>query len=88
MNVGIEGVAADALLAGMDLERVAVSAGSACHSGAAGGSHVLEALYGADDRFAAVRFSLGHDTTEAHVVRAADTLFQVARRLGATGEAA
>ena len=46
LNVGIPDVDPEALLAGLDLEGIAVSAGSACESGAQEASHVLEALYG------------------------------------------
>ncbi len=70
------------LLLNLDLEGVMVSAGSACTSGALSPSHVLLAL--GHDRAtasAALRFSLGPDTTEADVDAAADALYRVARRM-------
>ena len=68
------------LLMALDLEGVAVSGGSACHSGSNAGSHVISALYGTDDPFATVRFSFGYGTTEADVVRAAEVLASVVER--------
>jgi len=70
-----------ALLMALDLEGVAVSGGSACDSGTDKGSHVIAALYGADDRRAIVRFSLGRATTRDHVERAADVTAAVVARL-------
>ena len=55
------------------------STGSACHSGEVSGSPVLQAMgLSAQESARAIRFSLGHDTTEAHierVVREMKTLF-------------
>ncbi len=72
------------LLAALDLEGVAASAGSACTSGALEPSHVLLAL-GVDRDLAAatVRFSLGRATTEADVEAAAAALTRVVARLDA-----
>ena len=66
-SLSFEGVAAEALAARLDLEGIAVSPGSACTSGVAGPSHVVEAL-GSDPR-GAVRFSLGRSTTGEEVER-------------------
>ena len=77
LNVGIPDVDPEALLAGLDLEGIAASAGSACDSGAQTASHVLEALYGPLEGVAALRFSPGHATTEADVIHAADATLRV-----------
>jgi cysteine desulfurase len=70
-SVGIEGVSdGQSLLMALDLEGIAVSGGSACHSGAGKGSHVIAALYGEADPLATVRFSFGRGTDEAAVERA------------------
>ena len=63
--VGFQGVSAETLLIGLDLEGVAVSSGSACSSGKVGPSHVLAAM-GIDDELArsAIRVSFGWDTNE------------------------
>jgi cysteine desulfurase len=78
MGGGLDG---ETLLMALDLEGVAVSGGSACHSGAGKGSHVIAALYGPDDSTATVRFSFGRTTTEADVDRAVEATTTVVRRL-------
>jgi len=71
------------LLAGMDLDGVAVSAGSACTSGALEPSHVLLAMgVPRETAGATIRFSLGRDTTADDVDAAADTLARVVARVG------
>lgn len=87
-SLAIPDVDGQALLMALDLEGIAASGGSACNSGAAKASHVIAALYGADDRHATVRFSLGRTTTLDDVARAAEATLTVLRRLGAGGEAA
>jgi len=70
-SIGVTGVSnGDTLLMAFDLEGVAVSGGSACHSGAGKGSHVIEALYGGDDDHATIRFSFGRHTTAEEMTRA------------------
>lgn len=65
-NIAFEGVKAEALAARLDLEGIAVSPGSACTSGVAGPSHVIEAL-GNGDPGGAIRISLGATTTQEEV---------------------
>tara|TARA_B100001123_G_scaffold177354_1_gene203370 strand:+ start:23264 stop:24415 length:1152 start_codon:yes stop_codon:yes gene_type:complete len=77
LNVGIPGVDPQILLAGLDMEGIAVSAGSACESGSTKSSHVLEALYGEIKEMAALRFSLGRSTTDNDIVRAAEATVSV-----------
>jgi cysteine desulfurase len=72
-----------ALLMALDLAGVAVSGGSACASGSQHASHVIAALYGADDTYATVRFSFGHDSTEDVGGRAVTATVDVVRRLRA-----
>ena len=81
LNVGIPDVDPEALLAGLDLEGIAASAGSACDSGAQTASHVLEALYGRVEGVAALRFSPGHSTTEDDVIRSVDATVRVLERV-------
>ena len=81
LSVGIPDVDPEALLAGLDLEGIAASAGSACESGAQAASHVLEALYGRLEGVATLRFSPGHSTTEDEVIRAADATLRVLERM-------
>ncbi|MEM0963112.1 MAG: aminotransferase class V-fold PLP-dependent enzyme, partial [Bacteroidota bacterium] len=70
------------LLASLDLEGVAASAGSACTSGALEPSHVIRAIgVDRDTAGATVRFSLGRGTTEADVAAAAAALERVVGRM-------
>lgn len=80
-NLGIPGVDATALVQALDMEGVAASSGSACHSGAHKVSHVLSALYGPDADVASVRFSLGKLTDDDAVTRASDVAIRVIERL-------
>ena len=77
-----EPVDGEMLLANLDLEGVYASAGSACTSGALEPSHVLTAIgLPAATARAAVRLSVGKDTSEADVDRAIDALVRVIRRM-------
>jgi cysteine desulfurase len=80
-NLAIEGVDGSMLIMALDLEGVAASGGAACNSGTSGGSHVLAALYGADDPHASVRFSFGRGTTSDHVERAVASTVAIVTRL-------
>jgi cysteine desulfurase len=61
----MSGMTAETLLMGFDLEGIAVSSGSACSSGKVAKSHVLAAMGVAPEiSAAAIRVSLGWDTTE------------------------
>ncbi len=73
----------EALLVALDLEGVAVSGGSACASGSQQGSHVIAALYGANDAYANVRFSFGHGSTQDDVARAVAATVEVVKRMRA-----
>ena len=81
-NVSFAGVDSEALLVALDLEGVAVSAGSACTSGALEPSHVIEAL--AIDPIwhrGVIRFSLGEGTTESEIDRVLTLLARAVARL-------
>lgn len=72
-NISFENVEGEALVIALDLKGVAVSGGSACHSGSTEPSHVLMAM-GLDKNAAraSLRFSLMKTATEAdieHVLR-------------------
>jgi cysteine desulfurase len=79
-NFGLPGADPEALLLALDLEGVAASGGSACQSGGSSPSHVLLAIGAAGDDAASVRMSLGHDTTEDEIRRAARALASVVSR--------
>lgn len=66
LHVGFDGVDGASLLVG--ISDIAVSSGSACSSASATPSHVLLALFGADNvPSATIRFGLGRQTTEADI---------------------
>jgi cysteine desulfurase len=70
------------LILNLDMKGVLVSAGSACTSGALEPSHVLTALgHERATASAAVRFSLGAETTEEDVDYALDTLHSTLDRM-------
>jgi cysteine desulfurase len=70
-----------ALLAGLDLEGICASSGSACSAGSLEPSHVIRAL-GLTEQLAhsLVRFSLGRESTDAEVKRVETILPEVIRR--------
>lgn len=75
LHVTFPGADTNMLLMRLDMEGIAVSAGSACAAGARERSHVLEAMHvpsGAD-----VRFSLGTDNDETQIRQTVDTLYRI-----------
>ena len=82
LNIRIPGVRNETLLMRLDQGGVAASAGSACESGAATVSHVLEAM-GTIEEFSegALRFSFGSRTTEMKVMTAAAEIKHVITEL-------
>ncbi|MDI3285258.1 cysteine desulfurase family protein [Polyangium sp. 15x6] len=80
-NLSFPGWRGEELCAALDLERVAVSSGSACSAGTAEPSPVLAAMVGEARALAAVRISLGEETTADDVDEA---LARFARVLGRT----
>ncbi len=86
-NVSFDGLDSEALLMRFDLEGIAVSAGSACTSGALEPSHVVAALR-TDPRWqrGVIRFSLGENTTEEEIDRVLELVPHITEALqgGAT----
>ena len=77
------GVDGEMLILGLDIEGVAVSAGSACSSGTMKVSHVMEALgVSAEKARGALRLSFGPQTTETDIMMFADALDRVMSRMG------
>ncbi len=79
--LGLPGLAAETQVMALDLEGIAVSAGSACSSGKVSASHVLRAM-GLDEVVAgsAIRVSLGWDTTQREVDRFLESWSKLASR--------
>ena len=88
-HVTIPGCEGDSLLYLLDARGIECSTGSACSAGVAQPSYVLRAM-GLDDRTAlgALRFSLGHTSTEADVDALAAAIGPVVDRARSAGLAA
>ena len=77
----VEGADSISLLAGLDLEGVCASSGSACSAGSLEPSHVISAIGRPDQANALVRFSLGRETTSEEVESAAAAFLKVVHRV-------
>ena len=85
LSVCFRGVEANTLLAEIG-DRVAASAGAACHAGEVDVSAVLEAMaVPLDYAMGAVRFSVGRGTTPAEIDEAARIVGEAVRRLAPAG---
>jgi cysteine desulfurase len=85
-NIAFEGVEAESLLIGLDLEGIAVSTGSACSSGTLEPSHVLRAMGLPHGRVqSSIRFSLGPSTTAEEIDGVLAVLPRVVERLRKVG---
>jgi cysteine desulfurase len=81
-NLAFEGVEAQSLVAALDLEGVAVSAGSACAVGSLRPSHVLQGMGLPRERVeGSIRFSLGRLTAEEDIDTIVDLLPAMIARL-------
>jgi cysteine desulfurase len=74
---GSDGIA---LMAGLDMEGICASSGSACSAGSLEPSHVILAIGKKESANSLVRFSLGRDSTEAEVDFVCALLPAVVRR--------
>lgn len=80
-SVVFPGAEAETLVAALDLEGIAVSAGSACHAGTTAPSRVLLALgLSAADAKSTLRISFGHASTEQDVDRLLEAVPRVVAR--------
>jgi cysteine desulfurase len=87
--IGMPGVAAETQVIGFDLAGIAVSAGSACSSGKVTPSHVLAAMgLDAAAAGAAIRVSLGSETTAADIDRFVETWATLYAQAGGDRDAA
>lgn len=86
----IDGVEGGDLVAGLDLEGIAVSTGSACTTGSADPSHVLLAMgYEPEIAHGSLRLSLGHASAAEEVAPVVEAIGRVVDRIrAATGEQA
>ncbi len=82
LSVRIPGVRNETLLMRLDRAGVAASAGSACQSGAATVSHVLEAMgLSASQARECIRFTFGWTSTDSEASEAADVVIDLVERL-------
>jgi len=82
LNVSVPGADGEALLMHLDLAGVAVSSGSACSTGSVEPSHVLIAMgVPRELALAAIRFSLGRQSSEADIDRAAQVMPEVVAKV-------
>ena len=84
LNVSIAYIEGEALLINLDLEGVAIAAGSACSVGKSEPSHVLKAM-GVEDKYinSPIRFSLDINTTKEEIDYTIETLVKIVERLRA-----
>ncbi len=82
-SLAFEGATGESLVIALDLEGIAVSAGSACSAGTIRRSHVLEAMGLPEASRSSIRVSLGPETTAAEIdalVGALETVLARSRR--------
>jgi cysteine desulfurase len=85
LNVSFAGLSSETLLMALDLEGICASSGSACMVGSVVASHVLLAMgLPASLASSAVRFSLGHETTEEEIDRTGEMIERVMERIAST----
>ena len=80
LHVSIDGANTTLMLMQLDMAGIAVSAGSACSSGAAERSHVMIAMGLAKDNQADIRFSLGAENTEEEIAAVLKAMRRILKR--------
>lgn len=80
LHVSIEGTNTSLLLMQLDMAGIAVSAGSACASGAAERSHVIHAMGLADEKQADIRFSLSEKNTIEEIAAVVEAMRRILKR--------
>jgi cysteine desulfurase len=85
LNVSFPSLSSETILMALDLEGVCASSGSACMVGSVVASHVLLAMgLPADLAGAAVRFSLGRETSEQEIDRTGKIVGEVIDRISSS----
>src|SRR5438105_3549836 len=89
VNVSFPGLSSETILMALDLEGVCASSGSACMVGSVVASHVLLAMgLPAELAGAAVRFSLGRETTAEEIEHAGRIIERVIERVSSVNASA
>lgn len=83
LNISFPGTNVEVVLMNLDLEGVAASSGSACTAGSVEPSHVLTAMYGANDERSlnSIRFSFGEANTAEEINEASIKVAKIINRL-------
>jgi cysteine desulfurase len=81
INIRFNGVDAQTLVMALDQEGIAVSAGSACASGAPAASHVISEMLGEQAARESVRFTIGKWTTKEEIDLTIVTLQKVVSKM-------
>lgn len=82
ISISFPGLSSDSMLISLGLDGVDCSAGSACTTGSPEPSHVLQAVYGDEQRTrGTLRFSFGPSTTEQDIEYTTDRIAATAERL-------
>lgn len=76
----VRGADSIALLAGLDVEGICASSGSACSAGSLTPSHVIVAIGKADSANSLIRLSLGRDSTAEEINFVCEALPEIIRR--------
>jgi len=79
-SLSVRGWRSDAVVAALDLAGVRISSGSACSSGSAQPSPVIESMLGIERARSSIRISLGESTTLAQMACAIEELLRAFRR--------
>lgn len=82
LNIWFKGIPNDAFITNLDLNGIAVAAGSACTAGSLEPSHVLTAMYGADSPRIkeSIRFSFGMENTPEEIDRTVEQITKIITR--------
>ena len=80
LHLSIDGAHTTLLLMQLDMAGIAVSAGSACSSGASERSHVINAMGLAKDKQADIRFSLGAENTQEEIAAVLNAMRRILKR--------
>ena len=84
INIRIDGVKGQDVVAMADNYGICISAGSACNEGNAEPSHVLKAIGLTDEEaLSSIRITIGHDNTVEETARVCDILPKIIKRLRA-----
>lgn len=83
LSLSFDGIEGEALLLSLDLDGIAISSGSACHTGMIEPSHVLKAIGLSDSQAkGSIRLVCGRDTTEEDLAFTALRIREHISRLG------